>query len=151
MRIFDLGITDRHPSVLHFALHELDGQIVVYYEEGKAAQRLKGAPGTTFIAFLECNASAEEGSLTRSLLYHDVPKHFTWDRQGRIWRPRRIPTAQIGRVYNAHPASYEKYYTLLFLCRVPGAIPFESLRKLDDGTVAGTFEKACRQRRVFTE
>ncbi|CAM9826526.1 unnamed protein product [Sphacelaria rigidula] len=87
-RIFDLGMTDRHPSVIHLAVHEPDGQCVMF-TPATAQQVLANGGPTTLTAYLAKNAGVGPYDPTRRILYNNFPAHFTWHTKTKAWKDRR--------------------------------------------------------------
>ncbi|XP_026434052.1 uncharacterized protein LOC113331572 [Papaver somniferum] len=61
---------------------------------------------TEFIEWFEANKKYPEA---RELTYADFPTEFVWDKQCKEWRPRKRGNT-VGRLYNAHPSSGERYF-----------------------------------------
>ncbi|CAM9590319.1 unnamed protein product [Sphacelaria rigidula] len=138
-------MSDGHPPVMHFAVHEPDGQYVMF-TPATAQQVLVNGGATTLTAYFAKNAEVGSDDPTRQILYHNFPAHFTWHTKTETWKDRRRQTGQIGRVYTAHPSSGERFYIRLLLCLVAGTTSSQALRTLDDGEVCETFHEACRRR-----
>ena len=88
-------------------------------------------------------------------MYTYVPNFFTWNKQSKIWEPRKrgIPvpgfadifiTNTLGRLCTVHPRQQECFFLLLLLVNVPGPTSFQYLRKVN-GTLNDTFFDACRE------
>ena len=144
-RIFNFGLSARYPSVMHLAVHEPDGQYVMF-TPATAQQVLSSGTATTLTAYFAKNAEVGSDDPVRQTLYHNFPSHFTWDAKTKTWKDRRRQTGQIGRMYTVHPSAGERFYIRLLLCHVAGATSFEELRTLDDGEVCETFHQACCRR-----
>ena len=154
---FAFPTTERFPSVLHLALHEPGGQMV-YYGEGQASDRLQSSCKTTLTEFFAYNAAAAaavdgadgDADIALSLLYQDFP---TWDKPNKKWKStqRRAAQPQVVGIYSAHPGHGERFYIRLLLCHVPGPVFFRGLRTLVDGTVAESFQEACRSRGLLAD
>ncbi|XP_059169815.1 uncharacterized protein LOC131951424 [Physella acuta] len=71
-RILSFPIHERHPPVVHLAVHVIDGQSVCFTMENIQTKALS-PPHTTLTAFFVlCN----EDEFARTLLYSEVPKSF---------------------------------------------------------------------------
>ncbi|KAF2898048.1 hypothetical protein ILUMI_08127 [Ignelater luminosus] len=108
-RIFSFSIHERHPTVVHLAVHLENGQRV-YFTAGNAAQRAERPPATTLTSFFETCA--------RTLLYSEMPKYYTWNASSKKFQRRKqgqpVPgyeniysTDASGRIYTVHPNNYE--------------------------------------------
>ncbi|XP_039969509.1 uncharacterized protein LOC120781369 [Bactrocera tryoni] len=74
-RILSFPIHDRHPVVVHLAVHLENGQRV-YYTAANAEQRVVEPPVTTLTAYFQL---CETDEFFRTLLYSEVPHYFTWN------------------------------------------------------------------------
>ena len=77
----------------------------------------------------------------RKYLYREFPKHFTWIKSKKFWKPRERG-GQIGRLVYAHPAEGERSYLLVLLNHAKGATSFKHLRSRH-GTTYVTFRDTC--------
>ncbi|XP_071040071.1 uncharacterized protein [Parasteatoda tepidariorum] len=154
-RIFTFPIHERDPAVVHLAVHLENGQRV-YFTEQNALQQALTAPKTTLTEFFNlCNRQDIVGEFAKTLMYTDVPKFFTWNKQSKSWEPRKrgtpvpgfadiVMTNTLGRLYTVHPKQRECFFLRLLLVNVPGPTSFQYLRKVN-GTLYGTFFDACRE------
>ena len=62
----------------------------------------------------------------RRLLYRVFPKHYTWNKGQKCWKPRKR-RFQIGRLVYANPAEGERYYLRVLLNHLRGPTSFDSL------------------------
>ncbi|XP_055910472.1 uncharacterized protein LOC129944836 [Eupeodes corollae] len=154
-RIFTFPIHERDPAVIHLAVHLENGQRVYFTEETVLQQALT-APKTTLTQFFNlCSLQDAVGQFARTLMYTDVPKFFTWNKQSMNWEPRKrgIPvpgfadifmTKTLGQLYTVHPKQRECFFLRLLLVNVPGPTSFQYLRKVK-GTSYDSFFDACRE------
>ena len=150
-RILDFPIHERHPTVVHLAVHLENGQRV-YFTEDNVQQKINEPPKTTLTAFfLLC----QKDDFAKTLLYCDVPKYYTWDASGKIFKRRVQGTAvpghpniratdALGRVYTVHPNNFECFYLRLLLHTVRGPTSYEVLRTVN-GCICATYREACQQ------
>lgn len=141
-RIFTFPIHERDPAVIHLAVHLENGQRV-YFTEETALQQALTAPKTTLTEFFNlCRRQDAVGQFARTLMYTDVPKYFTWNKQSKNWEPRKrgIPvpgfsdifmTNTLGRLYTVHPKQRECFFLRLLLVNVTGPTSFQYLRKVN--------------------
>ena len=149
-RILDFPIHERHPTVVHLAVHLENGQRV-YFTEDNLHERINEPPKTTLTAFfLLC----QKDEFAKTLLYCDVPKYYTWDASGKVFKRRVQGTAvlgypniratdALGRVYTVHPNNFECFFLRLLLHTVRGPTSFEALRTVN-GRNCATFREACQ-------
>jgi len=149
-RILDFPIHERHPTVMHLAVHLKNGQRV-YFTEDNLHERVNEPPRTTLTAFfLLC----EKDDFAKTLLYCDVPKYYTWDASGKVFKRRVQGTAvsgypnvratdALGRVYTVHPNNFECFFLRLLLHTLRGPNSFKDLRTVN-GRICTTFREACQ-------
>ena len=150
-RILGFLIHDRHPTVIHLAVHLENGQRI-YFTEKTALEKIKEPPRTTLTAFFEL---CQRDSFARTLLYCDVPRYYTWDISRKEFK-RRIQGERVdgqeeiyssdalGRVYTVHPNNLDCFYLRLLLHTVRGPTSFQNLKTVD-GEVCATFREACQR------
>ena len=147
-RIFSFPIHDRHPAVVHLAVHLENGQRV-YFNPDNAQNRALNPPKTTLTEFFTlCRTDA----FARTLLYAEVPTYYTWNQSTKSFSKRKRGAVvagfdgragdSIGRIYTVHPSNSECFYLRLLLTKVRGPTSFEDLRTYE-GRVCGTFREAC--------
>ena len=154
-RILSFSIHERYPAVVHLAVHLENGQRV-YFTEETALQRALTAPKTTLTEFFElCNRPGISGQFAKTLMYTDVPRFFTWNKQSKKWDPRKqgIPVQgydgifmgnTLGRLYTVHPKQRECFFLRLLLVNVLGPTSFQYLRTVN-GILCVTYYDACRE------
>ncbi|CAG9764525.1 unnamed protein product [Ceutorhynchus assimilis] len=72
-RILSFAIHERHPTVVHLAVHLENGQRV-YFTTENARKRSLTPPSTTLTAFF---SFCDDDMFGRTLLYSEVPSYFT--------------------------------------------------------------------------
>lgn len=148
-RILGFNIHERYPTVVHLSVHLENGQRV-YFTEDNAQQRAAQPPNTTLTAFFRL---CQTNEFARSLLYHEVPKYFTWNtsknefqrrKQGAIvpGHPDVRASDALGRVYTVHPSNAECFYLRMLLHEVRGPTSFQTIKTID-GEVCETYREAC--------
>lgn len=152
-RILSFPIHDRDPAVTHLAIHLENGQRV-YFTDQNAAARAESPPKTTLTEFFTlCQQDTVYGRFAKTLLYSDVPTYFTWDKTGKVWKPRKkgkpvdmhpgiFSTNVLGRLYTVHPKQRDCFYLRLLLINVRGPTSFDYL-KFVNGTLHATNHDAC--------
>lgn len=132
------------------AVHLENGQRV-YFTEDNVREKVNEPPRTTLTAFfLLC----QKDDFAKTLLYCDVPKYYTWDASGKVFKrrvqgvavvgyPNVRETDALGRVYTVHPNNFECFFLRLLLHTVRGPTSFEALRTVN-GQICATFREACQ-------
>ncbi|XP_036345359.1 uncharacterized protein LOC118754555 [Rhagoletis pomonella] len=150
-RIFSFPIHERHPTVVHLAVHLEDGQRV-YFNASNVAQRAETPPMTTLTSFFSI---CQSDPFAQSLLYSEVPSYYTWNASSKKFQRRKqgdgVPghpdvrsTCSLGRLYTVHPKNDECFSLRLLLVNVRGPTSFQSLRTVN-GLVCPTFRAACQK------
>ncbi|XP_055913568.1 uncharacterized protein LOC129947118 [Eupeodes corollae] len=149
--IFTFPIHERDPAVIHLAVHLENGQRV-YFSEETALQQALTAPKTTLTQFFNlCSRQDAVGQFARKLMYTNVSKFCTWNKQSKNREPRKrgIPvpgfadifmTKTLGRIYTVHPKQRECIFCVYYwlTSRRTDATPFQYLRKVN-GTSYDSF------------
>lgn len=87
-RIFSFPIHERHPTVVHLAVHLENGQRV-YFTTDNAAQRADRPPSTTLTSFFEM---CQKDDFARMLMYAEMPKYYTWNQTSKQFQRRKRGT-----------------------------------------------------------
>lgn len=149
-RIFSFSIHERHPTVVHLAVHLENGQRV-YFTDAKVLQRVDRPPSTTLTSFFEM---CQNDDFARTLLYSEMPRFYTWNQSSKKFQRRKrgqpVPgypqvfsTDALGRLYAIHPSQDECFYLRLLLVNVRGPTSFQHLRTVN-GVLCGTYREACQ-------
>lgn len=72
-QIFSFSIHERHPTVVHLAVHLENGQRV-YFTAQNAVQRAAQTPSTILTSFFE---TCQNNDFAQTLLYSEMPKYYT--------------------------------------------------------------------------
>ncbi|XP_068628087.1 uncharacterized protein [Battus philenor] len=150
-RIFAFPIHERHPTVIHLAVHLENGQRV-YFTASNATQRAETPPATTLTSFF---AICQSDQFARTLLYSEMPRYYTWNASSKNFQRRKqgdaVPgypdvrsTDALGRMYTVHPKNDECFYLRLLLVNVRGPTSFETLRTVN-GVIFPTYRAACEE------
>ncbi|RCV20748.1 hypothetical protein SETIT_4G082300v2 [Setaria italica] len=139
-RIYGFDLSKNHPTVEQLQLHLPDMHMVTYHKWDKIERVVKhpGAYESMLTAYFDYNRLHEEA---RGILYHDFPAHYTWESNGKFWKPRRNVVYQVGRLVSAHPAEGECYFLWVLLNHVAGATSYRDLRTVD-GVLLPSFREA---------
>lgn len=149
-RIFSFPIHERHPTVVHLAVHLENGQRV-YFTDANVLQRVDRPPSTTLTSFFEM---CQNDDFARTLLYSEMPRYYTWNQSSKKFErrkrgqpvqgyPRVFSTDALGRLYAVHPSQDECFYLRLLLVNVRGPTSFQHLRTVN-GVLCGTYREACQ-------
>uniref|UniRef100_K3YCB4 ATP-dependent DNA helicase n=2 Tax=Setaria italica TaxID=4555 RepID=K3YCB4_SETIT len=127
-RIYGFDLSKNHPPVQQLQLHLPDMHMVTYHKRDKI-ERVVKRPG---------------------ILYRDFPEHYTWESNGKFWKPRKNAVYQVGRLVSAHPAEGERYFLRVLLNHVAGATSYRDLRTVD-GVLLPSFREAAERRGLIKE
>lgn len=148
-RILGFSIHERYPTVQHLSVHLENGQRV-YFTEQNAQQRAEQPRNTTLTAFFRL---CETDEFARMLLYHEVPRYYTWNASRNEFQRRKQGAAvpgqagirasdALGRVYTVHPNNAECFFLRMLLHEVRGPTSFQAIKTVD-GEVCETYREAC--------
>ncbi|XP_055903960.1 uncharacterized protein LOC129939820 [Eupeodes corollae] len=133
-RIFGFPIHERDPAVTHLAVH-LENDQRLYFTSETAFDCAISPPKITLSEFFElCNRADAFGAFTRTLLYSEAPRYFTWAATKK-WMPRKQGTPidacpglfksnTLGRVFTVNPKQTECFYLRLLLVNITGPLSF---------------------------
>lgn len=140
-RIFRFNVYYQEPSVQRLQFHKENEQEVIFPDSTNLEEIIKqpGSGITMFTEWMETNKKHEDA---RELTYWEFPIQWVWHRKAKKWA-RRMNGKKIGRIYNAHPASGEKYYLRMLLNTAKGCTSFEDIRTVD-GVLYSSYKSACR-------
>ncbi|XP_062541344.1 uncharacterized protein LOC134209376 [Armigeres subalbatus] len=154
-RIFSFAIHERHPTVVHLAVHLENGQRV-YFTTQNAIQRADRPPSTTLTSFF---SMCQSDPFARTLLYAEMPRYYVWNQSSKTFQRRKqgapveghpnvFSTDALGRIYTVHPSNDECFYLRLLLVNVRGPRSFQDLRTVD-GQLCATYREACQRLRLL--
>ncbi|XP_050340597.1 uncharacterized protein LOC126767016 [Bactrocera neohumeralis] len=149
-RIMSFPMHERHPAVVHLAVHLENGQRV-YFNVANLLERAAQPPATTLTVFFKL---CETDTFAITLLYSEVPQYYTWNVSSKKFQRRKQGTAvhghpgifqtdAIGRIYTVHPNKVECFYLRLLLVNVNGPKSFQELRTVN-GHLCETYREACQ-------
>lgn len=156
-RIFSFAIHERHPTVVHLAVHLKNGQRV-YFTSNNVVQRAERPPSTTLTSFFE---TCQTDEFAKTLMYAQMPRYYTWNQSSKQFQRRRqghpVPdhvgvysTDALGRIYTVHPTNDECFYLRLLLVNVRGPTSFENIRTVD-GVLCATYREACQSLQLLED
>ncbi|GFX94828.1 ATP-dependent DNA helicase pif1 [Trichonephila clavipes] len=146
-----ISIHERHPTVIHLAVHLENGQRVYFTADNVRARALV-PPATTLTAFYSL---CQDDLFAKTLLYSEVPKFYTWNASTKKFQRRKQGKAveghtnlyssdALGRLYTVHPNNTECFYLRLLLINIRGPISFQDLRTVN-GQLCATYRQACQE------
>lgn len=103
-KILGFPLHQRHPVVQHLAVHLENGQRIYFSSTDNVQHILNHSKNTTLLAFFNL---CQVDDFAKTLLYHEVPKYFTWDsnnhtfsrrKRGKLLENNIYSTDAIGRV-----------------------------------------------------
>ena len=139
-RIFDFKTNNRHPSIERLNLHLKDQQTVVFRDDSNLHSIINN-PLTQRIMFTEWFEANRKHPSARELTYADFPSKWTWDERSKLWKERQRGKS-IGRLYNSHPLSGERYYLRMLLHIIKGPTCYEDLTTVN-WRIHDTYKEAC--------
>lgn len=146
-RLLGFPIHARYPPVEHLAVH-MEGEQIVCWTSKTAPHIVDHPLDTTLTAFFKL---CQTDPFARSLLYSDVPTHYTWTEcvgadgiKVRSWSRRRSGFA-VARMYTVHPKRGDVFFLRILLTRVPGPTSFVDLKTFE-GRVCETYREVCQLR-----
>lgn len=93
---------------------------------------------TMFTQWFELNKRDENA---RKLTYSQIPEHYVWHDNVKLWKPRK-QRKSIGRIVYSNPASGDRYYLRMLLNVVRGPRSFKELKTVNKRTYE-TCKEAC--------
>lgn len=139
-RIFRFNLNYKEPSVQRLRFHLENEQQVIFPDSTNLEEivKLPGSAVTMFTEWMKTNKKHEDA---RELTYSEFPTKWTWHAKEKQWT-RRKRGNKIGRIYNAHPVSGERYYLRMLLNTAKGCTSFEDIRTVN-GVVHSSYKSAC--------
>jgi hypothetical protein len=139
-RIFAFDIHNRHPSVIRLMFHLNGEQRVVFKDNAnlKSVLNHNKKVGTMFTAWMDANKTYHHG---RHLTYSQYPSMFTYDSDGRFWRPRKRG-GSVGRLTFVPHGNRDLFYLRLLLNVQVGCTSFEDVKTVK-GRTYDSFREAC--------
>ncbi len=149
------------PAVMRLPVHLPGQQQIIFDATNQAAVRtaLERNKHTMLTEWFQLNITEEPSSLSgrqlscgppaRELRYCDIPRCYTWQKKVLKWRRRlrKLEWPTIGRMYNCHPLSGERYFLRRLLHYAKGAKSFSDLYKFDgegyEADICETLQGVC--------
>ncbi|GFT78626.1 ATP-dependent DNA helicase [Trichonephila clavipes] len=150
-RILGLPLHERHPTVIHLAVHLPNGERI-YFTENNFRERMATPPKTTLTAFFQL---CQNYAFAKTLPYVDVPLYYTWNVSLKEWK-RRVQGTHVngwpgvkagealGRIYTVQVSNFECYCLRILLNVIQGPTNFLDLETVD-GQEFETFRQVCEK------
>jgi len=142
--ILQLPFTRINIAVVRLSVHEEDEEVIVWRagtERQKAHFVRSGQATSQLTAWMKLN---QEDPEAHEYTYAQLPKFYKYDRTNKRWIKRKKNMEIIPRIYFVSARYMNKFAIRELVHVVKGAMSFQDLRTLDDGTVCATFAEAAQ-------
>ena len=139
-RIFEFPIQFQNPLVERLNFHLENENPIIYLENANLDNILQrpGIKDTKFTEWMKTNEAFEDA---RELTYAEFPTKWAWHQNVKQWKQIKGRKC-IGRVYNAHPSSGDRFYLRMLLNIVKGPRNFKEIMTVKNITYP-TYKDAC--------
>ncbi|GJV10652.1 ATP-dependent DNA helicase PIF1 [Tanacetum coccineum] len=103
--LFSFDIHYSHPTVMQLNFH-LPNQNPITLHDSESLPALLEREGINIMMFTDWFELNKCDPAARTLTYADIPKHYVWHEQQKLWKPRKQRKC-IGRIVYSSPASGE--------------------------------------------
>ena len=141
-RLFRFPMYSMSPPILQMQVHLPGMHMVPFNDDDNLEDVLERAKSqrSMLTEFFRMNI---EDPNAQKYLYREFPKHYTWNKSKKLWKPRKR-CFQIERLVYAYPSEGERYYLRMLLNHVRGPTSFDSVRSVC-GVVKASFRDACEE------
>ncbi|GJU84818.1 hypothetical protein Tco_1292364 [Tanacetum coccineum] len=115
--------------------YHLPNQNAVTLRDSKDLPTFMEKEGINITIFTDWFELNKRDPAARGYTYVEIPQHYVWHAQHKIWRPMKQKKCIVRIVYSS-PASGERYYLRMLLNVVRGAQSFEKLMTVNKQTYA---------------
>ena len=143
-RFLGLPLHKEFPPVMRLDIHLPNEQAVVFGVDDDN-EDIGAAATKSTSTLLEWFALNQRDDTARSLLYTEVPEHFTWNSQEKLWTRRKIGNITIARIYSVSSRNQELFALRRLLNIVKGAQSWNDLLQFD-GYNYNSFLQVCEAR-----
>ena len=143
-RFLGLPLHKEFPPVMRLDIHLPNEQAVVFGVDDDADNVMTAAETATS-TLIEWFALNERDDWARSLLYTEIPEHFTWNGKDKLWTRRQNAQITLGRIFNVSSKNQELFALRRLLNIVKGAKSWNELLTVD-GHTYHSFQQACAAR-----
>lgn len=131
----------QHPNTVRLPIHLENQQNIMFNEEKSINhESILSKAHTQLTEFFEIN---KNDNFSKTLQYHDIPKHYSWDQKNKKWKKRTRKSEVIGRIHFIHPADLEKFSLRTLLLHRKGPTSFADLMTIDNKTYNSCREACC--------
>ena len=143
-RFLGLPLHKEFPAVMRLDIHLPNEQAVVFGVDDDN-EDISAASTSSTSTLLEWFALNQRDDSAQCLLYTEVPEHFTWNCQEKLWTRRQIGNITLGRMYSVSSRNQELFALKRLLNIVKGAKSWNDLLRVD-GFNYNSFQQACEAR-----
>ena len=131
------------PSVERLQIHLPNRQQVRFYTYQNVSNVLSDEyySRTMLTQFFQLNV---DDSTANCYLYREIPQHYRWCHNEKIWRKRQSHQRVIGRIYTVSPNEGERFFLRILLNHIKGPKSFDLLLMVN-GNPCPTFKQAAEQ------
>ncbi|SGY56663.1 BQ5605_C006g04156 [Microbotryum silenes-dioicae] len=130
-RLFGFSVGRVWPPVNRLPVH-LENQQSVQINPNEPLPLDTPPTRSKLTGFFDLCAAAPDGELTTTLLYTNVPRYYSWNKEKLRWKRRVHDRNVIGRIYTVPLRSGECFYLRLLLEVVMGPTSFADLLMFED-------------------
>ncbi|SGY56342.1 BQ5605_C006g04128 [Microbotryum silenes-dioicae] len=130
-RLFGFSVGRVWPPVNRLPVH-LENQQSVQINPNEPLPLDTPPTRSKLTGFFDLCAAAPDGELTTTLLYTNVPRYYSWNKETLRWKRRVHDRNVIGRIYTVPLRSGECFYLRLLLEVVMGPTSFADLLMFED-------------------
>ncbi|XP_071687484.1 uncharacterized protein [Rutidosis leptorrhynchoides] len=140
-RMLSFDIHNRNPIVIRLAFHLPDQHSVIFDEDDLIENLLdsESVNRSQFLEWMNMNRANEDA---RHLSYLYFPTKFVWNKETKLWSPRKVFTDTIGRIHHVSLQTGELFYLGILLNKVKGLTSYEDIQTVN-GQLCPTFKDAC--------
>ena len=108
-RVLSFDIHEHFPAVEHLSVHVENGQWVYFKTTANIEKILNQPPTITLTGFFDL---CKEDTFAKTLLYHEVPSYYKWDKKRFVRRKQGEPVPGIPGIRKG--SAIERVYNLFF-------------------------------------
>ncbi|SGZ29667.1 BQ5605_C050g12472 [Microbotryum silenes-dioicae] len=148
-RLFGFSVGRVWPPVNRLPVH-LENQQSVQINPNEPLPLDTPPTRSKLTGFFDLCAAAPDGELTTTLLYTNVPRYYSWNKEKLRWKRRVHDRNVIGQIYTVPLRSGERFYLRLLLEVVMGPTSFADLLMFED-VVYPSYRAACAARGLLAD
>ena len=148
-RFLGLPLHKEFPPVMRLHIH-LPNEHSVVFDPTADADQIGDASQSSTSTLLQWFALNASDSTAQSLLYKEVPEHYTWNTKSKVWNKRQHNGFSLGRMYSVSSRNQELFALKRLLSVVRGAKDWKDLLTVDNHCYE-TFQQACGARGMLQD